>query len=296
MEKTRCGYVTIFGLPNAGKSTLMNALLGTQLSIVNKKAQTTRNKILGILTEDNYQMIFFDTPGVLEPKYELQKFMQSEIKSSLNEADVVLHILDITKFKEADFGKFIQEFGSMLEGKPAVTVLNKTDLVKKEDVLSAISILSNKFGAKEIVPVSAINGYNLGELKKTTASLLPESPFLYDSETLTDKPERFFVAEIIRQKILQLLHEEIPYSVFIDVIEFKEREKGKDYVNAEIIVEKESQKSIVIGRKGSMLKEIGQASRKSIEKFLGKQVFLELFVKVRKGWRKNENFLKDKFN
>ena len=296
MEKTKCGYVTIFGLPNAGKSTLMNVILGTDLSIVNKKAQTTRNKILGILTEDNYQMIFFDTPGVLDPKYELQKFMQSEIKSSLDEADVVLHTMDVTKFKENDYEKFMQEFGRMLEGKPVVTVLNKTDLAKQEDVLTAISVLSNKFGAKEIVPVSAINGYNLNELKKTAAELLPDSPFLYDEETLTDRPERFFVAEIIRQKILQLLHEEIPYSTFINIVEFKEREKGKDFISAEIIVEKESQKSIVIGRKGSMLKDIGQASRKSIEKFLGKQVFLELFVKVRKDWRKSENFLKDKFN
>ena len=296
MEKTKCGYVTIFGLPNAGKSTLMNVILGTDLSIVNKKAQTTRNKILGILTEDNYQMIFFDTPGVLDPKYELQKFMQSEIKSSLDEADVVLHTMDVTKFKESDYEKFMQEFGRMLEGKPVVTVLNKTDLAKQEDVLTAISVLSNKFGAKEIAPVSAINGYNLNELKKTAAELLPDSPFLYDEETLTDRPERFFVAEIIRQKILQLLHEEIPYSTFINIVEFKEREKGKDFISAEIIVEKESQKSIVIGRKGSMLKDIGQASRKSIEKFLGKQVFLELFVKVRKDWRKSENFLKDKFN
>ncbi len=296
MEKTKCGYVTIFGLPNAGKSTLMNALLGTQLSIVNKKAQTTRNKILGILTEDNYQMIFFDTPGVLEPKYELQKFMQSEIKSSLDEADVVLHTLDITKFKVSEYEEFIENFGSLMDGKQVVTVLNKTDLVKREDVLEAISVLSTKFNVKEIVPVSAINGYNVDELKKTAAAMLPDSPFLYDSETLTDKPERFFVAEIIRQKILQLLHEEIPYSVFIDVIEFKEREKGKDYINAEIIVEKETQKSIVIGRKGTMLKDIGQAARKSIERFTGKAVYLELFVKVRKDWRKSENFLKDKFN
>lgn len=296
MEKTKCGYVTIFGLPNAGKSTLMNALLGTQLSIVNKKAQTTRNKILGILTEDNYQMIFFDTPGVLEPKYELQKFMQSEIKTSLDEADVILHTMDVTKFKAAEFEEFMKTFGGMMEGKPVVTVLNKTDLVRPEEVLEAISILSTKFNEKEIVPISAINGYNINELKKTAAELLPESPFLYDSETLTDKPERFFIAEIIRQKILQLLHEEIPYSVFIDVIEFKEREKGKDFISAEIIVEKESQKSIVIGRKGTMLKDIGQAARRSIEKFTGKAVYLELFVKVRKDWRKSENFLKDKFN
>jgi GTP-binding protein Era len=168
--------------------------------------------------------------------------------------------------------------------------------VGREEVLEAISILSEKFSAKEIVPISAINGYNLDDLRKTAASLLPDSAFLYDKETLTDKPERFFVAEIIRQKILQLLHEEIPYSVFIDVIEFKEREKGKDFIGAEIIVEKETQKSIVIGRKGTMLKDIGQAARKSIEKFLGKAVYLELFVKVRKDWRKNENFLKDKFN
>lgn len=293
--KTKCGYVTLFGLPNAGKSTLMNALLGTSLSIVNKKAQTTRNRILGILTDDNYQMIFLDTPGVLEPKYELQRFMQAEIKSSVEEADVILHIVDVARFNEKEFAEFETTYGNFFEGKHIITVLNKLDLVEKDKVLEAIGMLSTNFRRTEIVPVSAINGFNISELKKTIAGLLPDMPFLYDEDTLTDRPERFFAAEIIRQKILQLLHEEVPYSVFVNIAEFKERDGGKDYINAEIIVEKESQKAIVIGKKAEMLKKIGQESRRSIEKFLDREVYLELFVKVRKDWRKSQSFLKTNF-
>ncbi|HLT24337.1 MAG TPA: GTPase Era [Ignavibacteria bacterium] len=293
--KTKCGYVTLFGLPNAGKSTLMNALLGTSLSIVNKKAQTTRNRILGILTEDNFQMIFLDTPGVLEPKYELQRFMQAEIKSSVEEADVILHIVDVARFNEKEFAEFETTYGSFFEGKHIITVLNKLDLVEKDKVLEAIGMLSTKFRRTEIVPVSAINGYNIPELKKTIAGMLPDMPFLYDEDTLTDRPERFFASEIIRQKILQLLHEEVPYSVFVNIAEFKERDGGKDYINAEIIVEKESQKAIVLGKKAEMLKKIGQESRRSIEKFLDREVYLELFVKVRKDWRKSQSFLKSNF-
>lgn len=293
--KTKCGYVTIFGLPNAGKSTLMNALLGVNLSIVNKKAQTTRNRILGILTEDNFQAIFLDTPGVLEPKYELQKFMQKEIKTSLEEADVVMHILDIAKVSEKSYTEFKNLYGSLLSDKKVITVLNKSDIVSKDDLLVAIGMLSEKFGVEDIVPVSALNGYNIPELKKMIAEDLPEMPFLYDEDTLTDRPERFFVSEMIRQKTLELLQDEIPYSIMVEVIEFKERDNGKDYISAEIIAEKESQKTIIIGRKGEMLKRIGQQARKNIERFLGREVFLEIFVKVRKNWRKNENFLRSKF-
>ena len=293
--KTKCGYVTIFGLPNAGKSTLMNALLGVNLSIVNKKAQTTRNRILGILTEDDYQAIFLDTPGVLEPKYELQKFMQKEIKTSLEEADVVMHILDIAKVSEKSYTEYQNLYGSLLTDKKVITVLNKSDIVSKDDVLVAIGMLSEKFGVEDIVPVSALNGYNIPEVKKMIADDLPEMPFLYDEDTLTDRPERFFVSEMIRQKTLELLQDEIPYSIMVEVIEFKERDNGKDYISAEIITEKESQKTIIIGSKGEMLKRIGQHARKNIERFLGREVFLEIFVKVRKNWRKNENFLRSKF-
>ncbi len=293
--KTKCGYVTIFGLPNAGKSTLMNALLGVNLSIVNKKAQTTRNRILGILTEDDYQAIFLDTPGVLEPKYELQKFMQKEIKTSLDEADIVMHILDVSRVNEKSYTEYKNLYGSLTEDKKVITVLNKSDLVSKDDILTAIGMLSEKFNVPDIVPVSALNGYNILELKKMISEYLPVMPFLYDEDTLTDRPERFFVSEMIRQKTLELLQDEIPYSIMVEVVEFKERDRGKDYVSAEIITEKESQKTIIIGRNGEMLKRIGQQARKNIEKFLGREVFLEIFVKVRKNWRKNENFLRSKF-
>jgi GTP-binding protein Era len=295
MEETRCGYAAIFGKPNAGKSTLLNALLGMKLSIVNRKAQTTRNKVQGILTEDNCQIIFFDTPGIIEPKYELQKFMASEIKTSLDEADVVLHLIDAATLDVDGLKKLEEQYGEIFKEKTRIVVLNKIDLLKSDDVLVMMDRLKKEFGYEHIVPVSAQDKFNLNTLKKVIIGYLPVSPFLYDEETVTDKPEKFFVAEIIRQKILEMFHEEIPYSVFVDIREFKERENRKNYINADIILERESQKAIIIGKKGEMLKKLGRSARIGIEKFLEREVYLELFIKVRKDWRKNETFLKENF-
>lgn len=292
-EKTRCGYVVVIGKPNVGKSTLVNQLLKMSLSIVTRKAQTTRNRILGILTEDNYQVVFLDTPGILKPKYELQRFMVSEITSSIKEADIILHIIEVSDINKKGVTEGDVDYENLLKEKKLIIILNKIDLLSHEEVLKAINVLSSKFNDDDIVPVSALNATNVNELKSLIVSNLPESPFLYDRETVTNRPERFFAAEIIRQKILELFHEEIPYSVFVVVREFKEREKGKDYVNVEIVLERESQKVILLGKKGERIKQLGKLARKNIESFLGRDVYLELFVKIRKDWRKDKRFIRE---
>lgn len=291
----KSGYVAIFGKPNAGKSTLMNDLLHFNLSIVNHKVQTTRNKILGILSEDDYQIVFIDTPGILEPKYELQNYMLSEIKSSLDEADVVVHIIDTLTINYDDLKNVEEKFKDLLSNKKRIIVLNKIDLMKKDDLLPIIEKLFKEFNYDDIIPVSALDNENVDELKTLIVKYLPEREFYYDKDTLTDKSEKFFVGEIVREKILSFYHEEIPYSVIVNIAEFKERENGIVYINAEIILERESQKIIVIGTKGEGLKRLGEKARKDIENFLNKKVYLELFVKVRKDWRNNKEFIKDSY-
>jgi len=288
-----CGYVAVIGKPNTGKSTIMNRLLGTDLSVVNRKVQTTRNKTLGILSKDKYQIIFLDTPGILEPKYELQRFMVSEITSSLKESDIILQIMDATTIDKKKLAETEKKYENLFKGKKRINVINKMDLVSKEKILYIIGDLKTTLNYDNIVPVSALKAINIEELEKVIIENLPESPFFYDRETMTDKPEKFFVSEIIRQKILEMFHEEIPYSVFVQIRKFTERENSKDYINAEIILERESQKVILIGRKGEKIKKLGSLARKSIEEFLGREVYLELFVKVRKNWRKDKKFIKD---
>ncbi|MBK8550782.1 MAG: GTPase Era [Ignavibacteria bacterium] len=290
---TQAGFVTIFGKPNAGKSTLINALLNFNLSVVNRKVQTTRDRILGILTGENYQIVFVDTPGILEPKYELQKFMLSEIKTSLTEADLIIHIVDALNINFEDLKKVEEDYKDLLQNKKRIIVLNKIDLMKKDNLLPLIEKLRKEFNFDDIVPVSALENENIEELKKIILKFIPEGHFFYDKDTLTDKPEKFFVSEIIREKILGLYHEEIPYSVLVNIVEFKERENNLVYINAEIVVERDSQKIIVIGNKGAGLKKLGERARKDIENFLNKKVYLELFVKVRKDWRNNAKFIRD---
>ncbi|CAN5549468.1 GTPase Era [soil metagenome] len=290
----KCGIVSMFGKPNAGKSTLLNLLLKYDLAVVNKKAQTTRNKIAGVLTEGDTQIIFNDTPGILEPEYELQNFMHSEIVSSVKDADVVLFVSDIRKVKSSELAKTLSDYKEALGSKSIILVLTKCDRISQQEILLKIKDISS-FSEKgiDIVPVSSTNGYNIDGLKKVIIEKLPEGEFLYDDEFLTDRSERFFVSEIIREKILTMFHEEIPYSVFVNIVEFKERDDNKDYINAEIIVEREPQKIILIGSKGASLKRLGESSRIAIEKFLGRKIYLELFVKVRKGWRENREFIRN---
>jgi GTP-binding protein Era len=294
--KTKCGYVCLFGKPNAGKSTLMNAMIGMNLSIVNKKPQTTRNKILGILTENNYQIIFTDVPGILEPKYEMQTVMANEIRNAMKGSDVIAHIVDAEGFDVKEFQKIEEQYGKFFKDKKTILVLNKIDAIDQDKLVEIGSAIKETYKG-DIIPVSAKEKFNIDTLKKELVNDLPEGEFLFNEDEITDKSERFYTAEIIRQSILELLSEEIPYSVFINITEFQEREaEGKpDYINADIIVERESQKGIILGKGGSMIKKIGENSRKEIDKMLGRKVFLKLFVKVRKDWRKDKRFLKENF-
>lgn len=289
---TKSGYVSIIGKPNAGKSTLMNKFLDFKLSAVSKKVQTTRNRIQGVLTGKNFQIIFVDTPGVLEPKYEMQKFMKKEIRSSILETDLVLYLIDGMNIIMKDLKKIEEDFVREFSSFKRIVAMNKCDILKPEQITDKIVTLKEELRYEEIIPISATSGMNLDLLKLKLIEHLPEGDFYYDRETLTDKPEKFFVSEIIREKILELYEEEIPYSVHVEVREFKERnEEQKDFINADIVLERETQKKIILGKKGEMIKKLGEAARKDIESFLGKAVFLKLFVKVRKDWRKDKRVL-----
>lgn len=290
------GFVPIIGAPNAGKSTLLNAILGQKISIVTAKPQTTRNRITGIYTNENVQIVFVDTPGVLDPKYKLQQFMSREIESSVVESDIIILVIDINKYDRESFSTLYNTYNRLYGDHKIFCVINKIDLVRKEQVLPVIKDISENFRIDEIIPVSAVKGFNIEELLKTIIKYLPEGDFYFESDVLTSQPEKFFVAEIIRQNILRQFKDEIPFSVHIDIEEFKERETGKDFIRASIIVERETQKAIIIGDSGNKIKKLGELSRKAIEEFLDRPVYLELFAKVRKDWKNDEDFLKKNFN
>lgn len=287
-EHFRTGYVAIIGEPNVGKSTLMNALLGQKISIVTPKAQTTRHKILGILSTQEYQMIFLDTPGIIKPKYLLQEVMMEFASSAVQDADVLLFMIDVTK-PGIDGDLAHTEAFRKLKGlnKPVFLLINKVDAVDKGEVLPVIAFYAKAFPFKEIFPISALKGEGTSELLAATAQLLPKHPPFYPLDIVSEHSERFFVSEIIREKIFLCTKEEIPYSTTVEIVEFKEREAAKTFISAEIYVERDSQKGILIGKKGAMLKEIGAKSRKAIEEFLQHPVFLELHVKVQREWREN---------
>lgn len=270
----------------------MNALVGQKISIVTPKPQTTRNKILGILSKENYQAIFLDTPGLLKPKYLLQEAMVKYAYSAINEADVILFMIDATApHVEFDSGQDVA-FNALKKVKsPVYLAINKIDLVKKEVVLPVIEFYSSRYPFKEVFPISALHLTGTKELLEYLIKALPEHEPYYPPDIISEHPERFFVSEIIREKIFQKFREEIPYSTTVDVIEFREEERKKNFISAEIYVERESQKGILIGKGGAALKEIGIRARKDIEEFLGREVFLELHVKVRQGWRENQQWL-----
>jgi GTP-binding protein Era len=290
------GFVPIIGAPNAGKSTLLNSILGQNISIVTAKPQTTRNRITGIYTKDNVQIVFVDTPGILDPKYKLQQFMSREIETSVIESDIILLVIDITKYDRDSFEKMYKKYNREFSEHKLFCVLSKIDLIRKEDVLLVIRDISENFKVDEIIPISASKGFNIDDLLKTIIKVLPENEFFFDSDVLTSQPEKFFVSEIIRQNILRQFQDEIPFSVYIDIEEFIERDNGKDFIRASVIVERDSQKAIIIGESGSKIKKLGEQARKGIEEFLGRPVFLELFVKMRKDWKNDEDFLKKNFN
>ncbi len=291
----KSGYVTIVGRPNVGKSTLMNKLIGENLSIITDKPQTTRKRILGILSDEEYQIIFLDTPGMLNPKYLLQQKLVEYIEVSVKDADVIIFMItvkDLDKekkiFENEDFQKMI-----LKSKKPKLLLINKVDLTNSEKVTGAIKFLEKDKLFSRIIPISATEGYNIPYVLDSIIEFLPEHPKYYPDDQLTTEDERFFVSEKIREKILEIFHDEIPYSVEVVIEDFKEREKGKDYISAVIVVERESQKPIILGKKGSKIKKLGNLARKSIEDFLMREVYLELRVKVRENWRKNERFLKN---
>ncbi|MEO0136478.1 MAG: GTPase Era [candidate division WOR-3 bacterium] len=284
----RSGYVAIIGEPNVGKSTLLNRFINTKLSIVSDKPQTTRNKILGILTEGDYQCIFIDTPGIFEPTYELQERMIAEAREAINDADLLVWLVD-PFFKPE---KFPVKFLKFFEDKKLVMAINKIDLVKKNDLLPVIEKLK-VYNPEEIFLISALNGDGVEDLKKAIFARLPEGPFLYDPEQISDQPERFFVSEIIREKLFLNLKKEVPYATCVLIEEFREQEGRKIYIRATIYVERDTQKRILIGKDGNLLKKIGTQARKDIENFLGRDVYLDLWVKVKEKWRKDPIFLKE---
>ncbi len=288
--KIKTGYAAIIGKPNAGKSTLLNALLGQKLSIVNKKPQTTRKRILGILSEENFQVIFLDTPGILEPAYLLQKKMMESVTQSVTDADIIIFIMDVSQ-KISENETLIN---SLLEKntKPVILVLNKIDLSDQDKIQSLINSFNTTGKYKSVIPVSASKNFNVDSVKNEIINLLPEGPKLYPDDSISDANERFFVSEIIREKILELFQDEVPYSCEVQIVDFKEREDRKDFIQAEIIVERDSQKIIIVGKQGEAIKKIGKKSREEIEKFLEREVYLDLRVKVRKKWRSDEKMLK----
>ena len=291
---TKSGFVTIIGKPNVGKSTLTNKLIGEELSIITSKPQTTRKRVLGILTEEDYQIIFLDTPGILDPKYLMQKKLSEFISASVKDADILVFMItlknvdkEIKIFEDEKMRGFVSA-----KNIKKILVINKIDLSNEQIVTKAISAFSEMNIFDKIIPISALEDYNIESLQDALIEYLPVHPKYYPDDQLTDEPEKFFVSEKIREKILEIYHDEIPYSVEVVIEEFKERERGKDYISALIIVERESQKPIILGKKGETIKKLGNAARSSVEKFLMREVYLELRVKVSDNWRKDENALR----
>ncbi|MGX5688753.1 GTPase Era [Arcticibacter tournemirensis] len=283
----KAGFVSIVGKPNAGKSTLMNSLVGEKMSIITPKAQTTRHRILGIVNEDDYQIVFSDTPGVIKPAYGLQESMMDAVDESLVDADIILLVTDINeRYDEADV---IEKLKNTLS--PVAVVINKIDTSSQENVFAKIEFWKEQLNPKAVFAVSALHDHNVKSVMEFIIDYLPEHPPYYDKDTLTDRNERFFVSEMIREKIFKLYQKEIPYSTEVIITAFKEEDKITR-ISAEIIVERDSQKNILIGKGGEMLKKVGTYARKDMEDFLQRKIFLEMFVKVIPDWRNRKNYLK----
>ena len=284
----KAGFVNIIGKPNVGKSTLMNALLGEKLSIISSKAQTTRHRILGIMNEPEYQIVFSDTPGMLKPKYELHKSMMGFVHLSLEDADVIVFVTDLFESDE-EIEDIIEKVNAA--GVPILLVINKIDLNKEEKLAEVTKYWTERIKADVVIPVSALESFNLQKIMQEILDRLPLHPPFYDKEELSDRPERFFASEIIREKIFNQYKKEIPYSTEVRIEDFEETDQLLR-MRAVIYVERDSQKGIIIGDKGKALKRVGTQARIEMEKFFGKKVFLETFVKVEDNWRKNKNKLK----
>jgi GTP-binding protein Era len=285
----RSGYAAIAGRPNVGKSTLLNAMLGLKLSAVSRRPQTTRQRVLGILNGEGHQLIFLDTPGLLDPKYAMQKALLKIASSSIGQSDVLLFLADSQKGWLDEDWEFLKKY----RVKHTLIVLNKIDALPKEELLGLIDKVHKVTGISDIYPFSALKGFGLEGLVKGIVSKLPEGHPFYPADMITDQPEKFFVAEIIREKIFEHCGAEVPYATAVVIDEFKEQQGRKDVIKATIWVEKESQKPILIGKGGHKMKAIGINARKQIEEFLERPVFLELFVKVKEGWREREQDIRE---
>ena len=287
----KSGFVTIVGRPNVGKSTLMNYIMGEKLSIVSNKPQTTRNNIQTILTRDDYQIVFVDTPGMHKPKHKLGEYMVNSAKDSVKDVDLILFLTNPDD--ETGRGdKFILE--SLKGAKaPVFLVLNKVDENTQDRVATTLDRLSKEFDFKEIVPISALKGKNVDTLIKLMVENLPEGPKYYPDDMITDVQERFVVSEIVREKALRTLRDEVPHGIAVDVIQMKQKENGTYHIEVDLICEKDSHKGIIIGKNGQCLKKIGETSRYELERFLHAKVNIKIWVKVRKEWRDNQNLLKE---
>ena len=284
----KAGFVTILGNPNVGKSTLMNELIGERLSIITQKAQTTRHRILGVVSEEDYQIVFSDTPGVINPHHNLHEAMMSFVHNSLEDADVILYMVDSSKEDLKDVA-FLEKIHSLET--PIILLINKIDLIEQDEVSNLMDYWSKKIPKAILVPVSALKKFNIDRIQEEILNLLPESPAYFSKDTLTDKSERFIVSEIVREKILERYKQEIPYSVEVVVNSFKDKEKVI-VIDATIYVERESQKAIVLGKKGVAINAVGTSARKTMQNFFKKKIFLGLFVKVAKDWRSKKQQLK----
>lgn len=293
MAKFKSGFVTIIGRPNVGKSTLLNNVIGEKLSIISNKPQTTRNRIQAILTKEDYQIVFLDTPGIHKPRHKLGEYMVKVAEDTVREVDAVLML--VTPDEEVGKGDsyIIEQLKAVNAGTPVILVINKIDTVKKEAIAKTIESYVKEYDFNEVIPVSAYTGENVDQLMKIIVDKLPEGPKYFPEDMVTDQPEKFLVSEIIREKILRNLDQEIPHGTAVEVVSMK-KENDKDLVSIEatIYCEKDSHKSILIGRGGSMLKKIGQSARYDIERLLGNKVFLQLWVKVKKDWRDSPSVLR----
>ena len=287
-DNHRSGYVAILGKPNAGKSTLMNRLLGSKVSITTHKPQTTRHQILGIHSEDDLQIIFLDTPGVIDPRYELQKAMMKTVDRARTDADIILLIVDVTEPEIP--GRIFKMFSSM-KGKEIFLIINKIDKTSEQQCEAVANKIQEQFDFDKTLFVSAINGTGLQKLMDTVKADIKPGPPFYPKDMLSEQPVRFFVAEMIREQLFLLYHQEIPYSSTISIVQYDERD-DLDYINADIIVNRESQKGILIGKGGKAIKKLGQSAREVIQDFVDKKVYLDLHVKVRDKWRENPSHVR----
>lgn len=290
-KKFKSGFAAVIGRPNVGKSTLINSLIGQKIAIMSDKPQTTRNRIMCVLTTDEQQVIFLDTPGIHKPKHKLGEYMVKAAEGTLKEVDVILFVVDATE----DLGggeRYIMERLQATK-KPVILIVNKLDLIDKREALPIIDKYVKAYNFAGVVPISAKEKLNLDSLLAELNKYLPVGPQYYPSDTITDQPERLIAAEMIREKVLHLTRDEIPHAIAVDVEEMKSRSEDKVYIRATIYVERESQKGIVIGKKGALLKEIGALARHDIETMLGSKVYLDLWVKVKKDWRDRSNVLRE---